>query len=62
MICDRCYKEYDEPSDNQYLAFEVTVITCENREKYNLCPECNNKLVNWLTNEGGKHEENESGD
>lgn len=34
----------------------------EDREKYNLCPECNNKLVKWLTNERGKHEENESGD
>lgn len=50
MICDRCNKFYDEPSTNQYFDFEITVVTCSGRVKYNLCSKCKNKFVKWLTN------------
>lgn len=61
MICDRCYKEYDEPSTNQYLDFEIIGITCSGKVKYYLCPKCKNKFVEWLNTGFDKKEDKKNG-
>ena len=48
MTCDRCKQEFVEPSSNQHIDMEIIFYTPDGKEIFLLCPECQNKLYNWL--------------
>ena len=48
MTCDRCKQEFVEPSSNQHIDMEIIFYTPDGKEIFLLCPECKNKLYNWL--------------